>query len=186
VSQHPRSIPVHAKKVFTGVIYDIWQWQQELFDGSYTTFEMASRADVVSIIPVIGDEIIVLHEEQPMHDPRIGFPGGHMDPGELPLQSAIRELHEETGMVFKNLKLVMVENIGGGKLDWWGYRYVATELIRTDEPHIDPGEKIRKEQVSFAVAKELARNNPFMSHGVIDAVGSLEELVALPAVNPEE
>lgn len=176
-------IPKHAKKVFTGVIYDIWQWQQELFDGSYTTFEMASRADVVSVIPIIGDELVILHEEQPSHPPRTGFPGGHIDPGETPLQAAVRELHEETGMVFKNLKLVMVEDIGGGKLDWTAYRFIATGYIRTDEPHIDPGEKIEVEQVPFAVAKELSEGNHAMSNVIMERVSSLKELASLPSVN---
>lgn len=176
-------IPKHAKKVFTGVIFDIYQWQQELFDGSYTTFEMASRADAVSIIPIIDDKIVVLHEEQPMHDPRIGFPGGHIEPKETPLQAAIRELHEETGMTFKKLKLVLVEDIGGGKLDWWAYRFIATDLVSTEEPHVDPGEKIEVEQVDFATAKELARNNHFMSSAIMESVENLNELISLSPID---
>ena len=175
-------IPKHATKVFSGVIFDIYQWQQELFDGSYTTFEMASRANAVSIIPIVDDKIVILHEEQPMHEPRVGFPGGHIDAGEAPVQAAIRELHEETGMTFKNVKLVMVEDIGGGKLDWWTYRFIATDLVSTEEPHIDPGEKIEIEQVDFATAKELARNNHFMSQAIMDEVENLDQLASLPEI----
>ena len=176
-------IPKHAQKVFTGVIYDIYQWEQELFDGTYTTFEMASRANAVNIIPVIDDTIVVLHEQQPTHSPHIGFPGGHIEPGEEPLEAAVRELHEETGMVFGSMKLVGIDNIGGPKLDWWVYRYIATDLVRIDEPHLDPGEKIEVEQVTFAAAKQLAANNVYMSAPLMASMDTLDQLLQLPEIS---
>ncbi|KKP89624.1 MAG: NUDIX hydrolase [Candidatus Moranbacteria bacterium GW2011_GWC2_37_73] len=27
-------IPEHAKKVFSGTFFDVYQWEQEMFDGS--------------------------------------------------------------------------------------------------------------------------------------------------------
>lgn len=180
----PSNIPPHAELVHDGVIFQVYQWQQQLFDGSYTTFEAARREPVVTVIPVIGDKIVILHEEQPAHEPRISFPGGRIDPNEDIFDAAKRELHEETGMVFKNLKLVMVEDIGSGKFDWWAFRFIATGLEQTDEPHIDPGEKIRVEQVSFDIAHGLAQDNHSMSHLVMAHVTSLDELISLPALDP--
>ncbi|MFH9350090.1 NUDIX domain-containing protein [Kitasatospora sp. NPDC017646] len=37
------------------------------------------------------------------------FPGGGMDPGEGPAECAARELHEETGLVARELRLLVVE-----------------------------------------------------------------------------
>lgn len=39
-----------------------------------------------------------------------GMPGGKVDPGETPLQAAIRELYEETGLVLNNPKLLYVDS----------------------------------------------------------------------------
>ena len=37
------------------------------------------------------------------------FPGGHIEPGESIVQSAIREVKEETGLIMKNPRLVGVK-----------------------------------------------------------------------------
>ena len=58
-------IPRHAKRVFKGEIFEVYQWPQEMFDGSIKTFEMVRRPDTVATIAVIEDKIIVLEEEQP-------------------------------------------------------------------------------------------------------------------------
>ena len=37
--------------------------------------------------------------------PGIAFPGGHVEPGETFAQSAVREVHEETGIIITGLRL---------------------------------------------------------------------------------
>lgn len=46
----PMKIPKIAKEVFSGVIYDIYHWEQRMFDGSYGTFEMLRRPSTIEII----------------------------------------------------------------------------------------------------------------------------------------
>ncbi len=46
-------IPSHAVKVFSGVIFDVYQWEQELFNGNVSTFEALRRPSTVIIIPVV-------------------------------------------------------------------------------------------------------------------------------------
>jgi ADP-ribose pyrophosphatase len=176
-------LPEGATKVFSGISYDIYQWQQLLYDGSYATFEMAKRMNAVSVIPVIDDKLVILHEEQPSHPPRISFPGGHLEAGETPLEAAVRELEEETGMTFNKLKLVAIEDLGSDRLDWWAFRYVASGHTATDQPHTDPGEKIKVELASFSRAKQLSTGNVYMSLIVMDSVDSITELLALPEVS---
>lgn len=182
----PSKIPKHAQKVFSGKVFDVYQWDQELFDGSFAVFEAASRAHAVSIIPVIDDKLVVLHEEQPSHPPRTGFVGGHVDPGEEPLAAAIRELHEETGMTFGSLKLVQIEDIGGSRVDWWDFHFIATDLVKQEKPHFEPGERIRFELTDFATAQKYARDNIYMSNGIMERVDSIEELLALPEVSQSD
>lgn len=182
----PSKIPSHAHLVFDGVVFQVFQWDQELFDGSTAVFEAAKRANAVSIIPIIDDKLVVLHEEQPSHPPRTGFVGGHVDPGEDPLTAAIRELHEETGMTFGSLKLVQVEDIGGSRVDWWDYHFIATDLLRQEKPHQEAGERITLEMTDFATAQKYALDNIYMSNGIMERVDSIEELLALPETVQED
>jgi ADP-ribose pyrophosphatase len=95
-----KKIPPNAKKVFTGIISDIYQWEQELFDGTTTTFERIRFKDGAFVIATVGEKVIITHQEQPAHTPFIGLPGGGFDTyDEDPLECAKRELLEETGYV---------------------------------------------------------------------------------------
>ena len=45
-----KPIPKDARCVFKGVIFEVWQWEQKMFDGSMATFERIKRPDTVVII----------------------------------------------------------------------------------------------------------------------------------------
>ena len=47
-------IPDHAKLVFKGTVYSVYQWDQEMYDGSTKVFEKVARADSATVIPVIN------------------------------------------------------------------------------------------------------------------------------------
>ena len=46
-------IPDHATCVFHGALFDVYQWQQEMFDGTYETFEMLRRPDTIAVIAIV-------------------------------------------------------------------------------------------------------------------------------------
>ncbi|KKT71448.1 MAG: NUDIX hydrolase [Candidatus Moranbacteria bacterium GW2011_GWF1_44_4] len=60
-----KTLPKNAKRVFRGVIFDVWQWKQKMFDGSLATFEKIKRPDTVNIVGVVGKRIIILRQKQP-------------------------------------------------------------------------------------------------------------------------
>src|SRR3989338_338565 len=99
--QRPQSkqpIPPHAKRVFQGVIFDVYQWEQEMFDGTRAIFEKLKRPDTVVVFPVLPDgKIILTEQEQPGKKPFIGATGGRIDEGEEVLAAARRDLLEESG-----------------------------------------------------------------------------------------
>ena len=99
--ERPKSkqpIPENAKLVFKGQIFDVYQWEQELFDGSRATFERLKRPDTAVVFGVLPDgKILLTEQEQPGKPPYIGATGGRIDKGEEPLAAAKRELLEESG-----------------------------------------------------------------------------------------
>lgn len=156
------AIPKHAKKVFEGEIFDIYQWEQELFDGTFRTFESAKPLDNVVVIPLIGDKIYVHKEEQPNEGIYIGLPAGRFDRGEEdPLSVAKRELLEETGYVAREYRLLRARSFSG-TINKTTYIVVAHDCEKVAEPKLDPGERLHETMVlSFDAFLELSKHPEF-------------------------
>jgi 8-oxo-dGTP pyrophosphatase MutT (NUDIX family) len=181
VPQNAHLIPPEARKVFSGIIYDVYQWPQTMFDGTTETFEMLKRADTVSVFPVRDDKLVVLKQLQPgWTAPKYGFPGGRIDPEDTSLLEAVkRETREETGLSFRTWKLVSAQQ-REEKLEWFHYKYVATDFETESPVHHDPGEQIEVLYMTLDEVKELAKREPRMGQGIIEKVNSIQELINLP------
>jgi 8-oxo-dGTP pyrophosphatase MutT (NUDIX family) len=180
-------IPDHAKKVFSGVIYDVYQWQQQLFDQTTTTFEMLKRPDTVVTIPVVDNKIVILQDENPHQGKRITFPGGRVEASDSStLEAAKRETLEESGLSFKNWRLIKVTQ-PSNEIEWFVYVYLAWGLIARDQLKLDPGERIKVSDISFTDLQQLVMND----HGVLgedrdifQALNSLNDLLNLAEYKP--
>lgn len=169
--ENARLIPQEAKCVFRGKIFDVFQWPQEMFDGSLETFEMLRRADTVKIIPVVTakearklgfsasePQLIITKQEQPRKNCFYDYPGGRVDDDDSDeLAAAKRELREETGLSFENWKLVRVEQ-PFNKIDWLVYTFLATGLLKQTRQSLDAGEKIEVMAMGFDEVSQLAKS----------------------------
>lgn len=157
ISRQP--IPPHAKKVFTGVMFDVYQWEQELYDGSTTLFEKLKRPDTVVVFPVLDDgRILLTEQEQPGNAPFIGAAGGRVDAGEDALEAVKRELLEETGYEASEYTLWHAEQ-PASKIEWAVLIFVAKGLKKVADINLDAGEKIKLKPVTFDELIEIATGN---------------------------
>lgn len=136
-----KKIPAHATCVFKGEIFDVYQWQQELFDGSHATFECLKRRNTVVVIPMQGDTVFYAEQEQPGKPPFISLFGGRAENDEEALETAKRELLEETGLASDDWQQLYAVDLTS-KLDWTIYYFVARNCQKVQEPQLDGGEKI--------------------------------------------
>lgn len=145
-----RKIPDDAKKVFQGEIFNVYQWEQEMYDGTTHTFERVTRPDTVLVIPVTEEgKIIICEQEQPHREkPYLSLISGRAEKNEPPEEAAKRELLEETGFEAKELLLWDKHHISD-KIDWTIYTYIAKDCKKVTEQNLDPGEKIRCDFLSF-------------------------------------
>jgi len=129
-----------AKKVFSGVRFEVYQWKQKMFDGSIRTFEIVKRHDTVIVLSVVDDHIVLVKERQPHWDAYVlAAPGGLAEPCEDIEAAAKRELEEETGHIFKNYTLVDVTFPSPG-IEWGRYIFIATDLKKVKKM-LDGGER---------------------------------------------
>lgn len=143
------SIPTDAKKVFEGIYFDVYHWQQKMFDGSYITYEAIQRRASVQIIAVMQDgTLLLLKEAQPHVGSFISVVGGGVERNETPLENAHKELLEEVGIVADSFTLWREENMGQ-KVHWPNYYFIAKGCKVVQEPNLEAGEKITPYYVSF-------------------------------------
>ncbi len=188
-------VPDQAERAFKGMIFDVYQWPQKLFDGSEHRFEMLKRPDTVNVICVVDGKILVIDDEQPHLGKRRSFPGGRVDdPADTSVEvAARREILEETGYSFKNWRLIKVTQ-PYRKIEWFIYLFLAWDVDGKHEPALDPGEKITVSHLGFEEVKALAeqdRNPSSQSYlgesgDVFEATGDLDGLLALPAFKGRE
>ncbi len=149
-------IPPHAKCVFRGIMFDVYQWEQEMFDGTKETFEKLKRPDTVVVFPVLPDgRILLTEQEQPGKKPFIGAAGGRVDAGESVLEAAKRELLEETGYEASEFMLWDAQQ-PVSKVDWAVYTFIAKGVRKVAEMDLDAGEKITLKPVGFDELLDLA------------------------------
>ena len=153
---HTKLHSLTAKKVFSGMRFDVYQWPQKQFDGSIATYEIVKRDDTVIILPIIEDEVVLVKEEQP-HWGKPGFTlvAGMVKPEEDLVVAARREMEEETGLIFKNYHLVHIET--SPAIEWFAYTFIATGYEEEKEKKLDPGEKNETIKIPFDKLIEMTR-----------------------------
>ena len=156
-------IPEHARRVFEGVLFDVYQWEQELFDGSVATFEKLKRNDSALVIPVLENgKLLITEDEQPGRKPVITFPGGQGEKGETPEALVRRELLEETGYEAGVLELLSATQ-PATKIEWAIFAFVARDCRKVAEPALDPGERITLREITFDELLVLADDPRFQN-----------------------
>lgn len=143
------TIPKNAKCVFKGVLFDVFQWQQKQFDGTYKTFEMVRLSSAVQIIAITPEkQIILVKESQPNKFNFISVVGGGIEKDETPQEAAKRELLEELGMICSELVQFDVGHLSS-KIDYNCYYFVAKNCKQVQEQDLDSGEMIEPFVVDF-------------------------------------
>lgn len=173
-------IPSEAECVFRGVIYDVYQWPQEVEeDGKkvFKTFEMLRRPDTVMIIAVNPDgNVLVNDEQQPGGITRKNhLPVGRVDPDdESVLAAAQRELREETGYEFDDWRLLDVVQLDK-KMEWFTYLFVAQNALRRMAQDLDAGEDITVK--SIPLTEVIHQDNVLRYFPWLRDIETVEDLV---------
>lgn len=159
-------IPDSAKLVFKGVIHDVYQWEQEMFDGSHATFERVVRGDTAGIIAVVGDKIILQDQEQPHRGAFVSLPGGVCNKGEEAIEGAKRELLEETGYVPEEISLWKTLELSTSVI-WHDHYFIARNCRKVQETDHDNGERIENRLINFDEFLMLSENERFRHRNLV-------------------
>ncbi len=176
------NIPKDATLAFTGERCRIYQWPQEMYDGSIGTFEKIVRLSGAIVIAVVDGKILIEEQEQPGKGPFLCLPGGHVDSWEEPLLEAGKsELKEETG--FESTDWELIVDLSQRVFTVFEHHlYLARDCMKVTAPHLDNGEKIN---VSLVTPEEFRSviEDPRWHHPDITAYlnkpGNFDKLISL-------
>ena len=148
------------KKVYEGEIIRVFEYEVTLFNEKKKIFECVERLDSVQIIASIDNKILINIEMQPDFDGEYyALPGGMVERGEDRLESANRELFEETGYKGDLTEWYIKEYEGKVRFKT-GY-YVASNLSKQGKVHLDAGEKLKTVLVSYDEFIDIVLNKQF-------------------------
>lgn len=163
-------LPANAELVFKGKIFEVWQWEQKMYDGTMEIFEKLKRSNTAGVIATVGDKILIQTQKQPdKPEPFTSIPGGRCEEGEELLAAAKRELLEETGYVSDDWELWLKQD-PVGKMIWTVYTYIARNCVYRQSPHLDAGEKITTRLISFDEFLMLSEDKNFYEKELVNAL----------------
>lgn len=175
-------VPDNAKMVFKGEIFDVYQWSQNMFDGSRQTFEMLKRPDTAVVLAVRDGKVVVINEQQPHFGTRLRLPGGRYENSDKNMLSAAkREMLEETGMTFAGWKLIGVRQ-PVKKIDWLVYTFLATDFLSQTTQNTGPGEKIAISYYGWTELQNSFGDMGYLTIGdtPIKSIKDIDQLLNIP------
>jgi ADP-ribose pyrophosphatase len=132
-------------------------------DGSKYSRECVIPGDSVFIIPVTeNNEVVFVRQyREVINKIELELPAGRIDPGEEPIESAKRELEEETGIVAGTLEPIMSVYPSCGYTNEKIHIFFAKDFSK-GEVHLDETEVILDvEKIPIEKCVELAKENYF-------------------------
>ncbi len=142
-----------------------------LEDGDQATKDVIQHPGAVVIVPVLPDGRICLIQNYRVAVDRemIELPAGTLEPGEPPIETARRELIEETGYRALDMKPMMDLLMSPGILFEHMYVFVAFGL-QPGDPNREHGEEIRNLLVSRSEVIEMLKSNTITDSKSVSAL----------------
>jgi ADP-ribose pyrophosphatase len=156
---------VAGELVYDGALLKVRRDEVRLPDGSTGAREYIRHPGAVAIVPLFDDGSVLLERQfrYPHRREFIEIPAGKLEPGEPPLQTAKRELAEETGYVAAQWQQLGAIHTAIAYTDEAIHLYVARGMTRT-ERKLDQGEFLECLAVPFDEALRMIRDG-----GITDA-----------------
>ena len=145
--------------VYDGSLLKVHRDEVRLPDGSLGAREYIRHPGAVAIVPLFEDGSVLLERQfrYPHRREFIEIPAGKLEPGEPPLDTARRELAEETGYVAEQWTRLGVIHTAIAYTDEAIHVYLAGKMTHTRRK-LDRGEFLECFSVPFDEALRMIRD----------------------------
>jgi len=151
---------VSGDVVFDGKLLEVRRDVVRLPDGAQATREYIRHPGAVAVVPLFDDGRVLLERQfrYPHRREFIEVPAGKLDPGEPPLDTARRELLEETGYAAQEWTRLGTMHTAIAYTDEAIALFLARELSKQAAPKLDAGEFVETLIVALDEAIAMVRD----------------------------
>jgi len=141
--------------------------------GKPHTFFLMEGLDWVNVIALTKENQIVLirQHRHGIDKTTLEIPGGCIDPGEKPEETALRELKEETGYYSRNISQLGMVHANPAMQSMKAYTYLVRDAEKISEQTLETGEDIEVILKPFDEAFELVKKGVITHSLVVAALG---------------
>ncbi len=150
---------IDSKTVFTGKLINVREDTVELVNGNHAGREIVDHPGGVTILAVDKDKkaYMVRQYRYAVSGELIEAPAGKMEPGESPIQSAMRELSEETGLEAEQWIYFGMTYPSPGFSTETLHLFLALDLTERQQ-HPDEDEFLKLEKIGFDELIDMAKS----------------------------
>lgn len=166
------------------VYIDLYQDRVRTPKGKVITYTKYHASDVVIIVPFLDRQrlLMIRQYRYPIGKVLLEFPAGHVDSEEDPLDTAERELDEETGYVAKKIEYVYHYHPSVSRTKQLVHVFRATGLSKAGATKHDSGEQIKMEMVTTKKLRQMILKGKVENAGTLIAY----MLCCAMKINPEK
>ena len=163
---------VSSELVFDGALLKVYRDQVRLPDGGHGQREYIRHPGAVAVVPLFDDRSILLERQfrYPQGRVFIEIPAGKLEPNEPHLETAKRELLEETGYSAGEWSRLGVIHTAIAYTNEAIEIFVARQLRREGAAQLDPGEFVETLIVPFDEAIAMVRDGRITDTKTVSAL----------------
>lgn len=150
---------ISSEEIFDGVAIHLFRDEILLPNGNKGVREVIRHPGAVCVLPITADGQVVFVNQfrYALDKVTLEVPAGKLEKGEDPMEAALRELSEETGLTANNIFSIGDLYTTPALIDEVIHMYIATDLVQ-GEQHLDEDEFVNTLKMPLNQAIDMVMN----------------------------